>query len=96
MCSVGSGMVLAIGDLAGATFVTLLAATATQFARAGRLWTLCTIEIELPCGWAGISGGKITARQSDWATIEIDGVQHIVHRRPAPANFVLPWRRRAP
>ena len=21
--------------------------------RAGRLWTLCTIEIELPCGWAG-------------------------------------------
>ncbi len=27
MCSVGSGMVLAIGDLAGATFVTLLAAT---------------------------------------------------------------------
>src|SRR5258707_6435670 len=32
MCSVGSGMVLAIGDLAGATFVTLLAATATQFA----------------------------------------------------------------
>src|SRR6266481_7658352 len=33
MCSVGSGMVLAIGDLAGATFVTLLAATATQFAR---------------------------------------------------------------
>ena len=53
MCSVGSGMVLAIGDLAGATFVTLLAATATQFARAGRLWTLCTIEIELPRGWAG-------------------------------------------
>ena len=32
-----------------------------------------------------ISGGKITAMQSDWATIEIDGVQHIVHRRPAPA-----------
>src|SRR5712675_343749 len=43
-----------------------------------------------------ISGGKITAMQSDWATIEIDGVQHIVHRRPAPANFVLPWRRPAP
>ena len=38
MCSVGSGMVLAIGDLAGATFITLLAATATQFARAGRLY----------------------------------------------------------
>jgi hypothetical protein len=42
-----------------------------------------------------ISGGKITAMQTDWATIEIDGVQHI-HRRPAPANFVLPWMRRAP
>jgi hypothetical protein len=33
MYSVGSGMVLAIGDLAGATVVTLLAGTATQFAR---------------------------------------------------------------
>ena len=53
MCSVGSGMVLAIGDLAGATFVTLLAATATQFARAGRLWTLCTIEIKLRAAGLG-------------------------------------------
>ena len=43
-----------------------------------------------------LSGGKITRpMHTDWATIEIDGVQHIVHRRPAPANFVLP-RRRAP
>ena len=33
-------MVLAIGDLAGGTVVTLLAATKTQFARAGRLWTI--------------------------------------------------------
>jgi len=50
-------MVLAIGDLAGATFVTLLAATATQFARAGRLWTLCTIEIEVAVrlGWSGMA-----------------------------------------
>ena len=43
-----------------------------------------------------ISGGKITAMQSDWATIEIDGAQRIIHRRPSPANFVLPWRRRVP
>ena len=43
-----------------------------------------------------ISGGKIVAMGADWATIEIDGVQHIVHRHPASANFVLPWRRRAP
>ena len=57
MYSLGSGMVLAIGDLAGATFVTLLAATATQFARAGRLWTLCTIEIEVAVrlGWSGMA-----------------------------------------
>jgi hypothetical protein len=50
-------MVLAIGDLAGATVVTLLAATATQFARAGRLWTLCTIEIEVAVrlGWSGMA-----------------------------------------
>jgi hypothetical protein len=38
-----------------------------------------------------ISGGKITAMETDWATIEIDGVQQlIVHRRPPPANFVRP------
>jgi len=43
-----------------------------------------------------ICGRKITAMQSDWATIEIDGAQRIIHRRPSPANFVLPWRRRAP
>jgi hypothetical protein len=43
-----------------------------------------------------ISGGKITAMQSDWATIEINGAQRIIQRRPSPANFVLPWRRRAP
>src|SRR5712672_925771 len=57
MYSVGSGMVLAMGDLAGATFVTRLAATATQFARAGRLWTLCTIEIEVAerLGWWGMA-----------------------------------------
>ena len=50
-------MVLAIGDLAGDTFVTLLAATATQFARAGRLWTLCTIAIEVAVrlGWSGMA-----------------------------------------
>ena len=34
VAAIGSGMVLAIGDLAGATFITLLAAPATQFARA--------------------------------------------------------------
>ena len=42
MYSVGSGMVLAIGDLAGATVVTLLAATASL--PDGSLWT---IEIEV-------------------------------------------------
>src|SRR5882757_3610430 len=38
-------------------FVTLLAATATQFARAGRLWTLWTIEIEVAVrlGWSGMA-----------------------------------------
>jgi hypothetical protein len=45
---------------------------------------------------SAVSGGKITAMQSDWATIEINGAQHIIHRRPSPANFVLPWRRPAP
>jgi len=30
--------------------------------------------------------------QTDWATIEINGAQRIIHRRPSPANFVLPWR----
>ena len=57
MCSVGSGMVLAIGDLAGATFVTLLAATATQFARADRLWTPMhdRDRVAVRLGWSGMA-----------------------------------------
>ena len=43
-----------------------------------------------------ISGGRIVAMGGDWAAFEINGVQRIIHRRPSPANFVLPWRRRAP
>ena len=43
-----------------------------------------------------ISGGKITSMQTDWATIEINGAQRIIHRRPTPTTFVLPWRRPAP
>jgi len=59
MCSVGSGMVLAIGDLAGATFVTLLAAHGNTVRRAGRLWTLMPrSRIELPCGWAVGNGPR--------------------------------------
>jgi hypothetical protein len=44
----------------------------------------------------GISGGKITAMQTDWAAFEVNGEQHVFHRRPTPATFVLPWRRPAP
>jgi hypothetical protein len=67
-------MVLAIGDLVGDTVVTLLAATATQFALAGRLWT---IEIEVavtgavialplwyPSGHPEIPGGQLCQPQS--------------------------------
>jgi hypothetical protein len=43
-----------------------------------------------------VGGGKIVGMYSDWAVIEINGAQRIIHRRPSPANFVLPWRRRAP
>jgi hypothetical protein len=41
-----------------------------------------------------ISGGKIIAMYTDWAVIDINGEQHIVHRRPSPTSFVLPWRAR--
>jgi hypothetical protein len=41
-----------------------------------------------------ISGGKISSMRTDWATIEINGAQRIIHRRPSLADFVL--RRRAP
>jgi hypothetical protein len=41
-------MVLAIGDLSGATFVTLFAATATQFA----VRVAYGPRSKLPCGWA--------------------------------------------
>ena len=44
-------------------------------------------------GWDMLaSGGKISSMETDWATIEINGAQRIIHRRPSPANFVLPWR----
>ena len=39
---------------------------------------------------------KITSIETDSAAFEINGAQRIIHRRPSPANFVLPWRRRAP
>jgi hypothetical protein len=29
--------------------------------------------------------------QTDWAAFEINGAQHIIHRRPTPTTFVLPW-----
>jgi hypothetical protein len=80
MYSVGSGMVLAIGDRAGATFVTLLAATATQFARAGRLWTLWTIEIEVAVrlGWSEslTSGAAAGSGQIVWAGIPPSRSRH--------------------
>ena len=45
---------------------------------AGLLWRLCA--------------GKIVSMHADWALIEVNGKEQVVHRRPAPANFVLPWR----
>ena len=43
-----------------------------------------------------ISGGKISSMQTDWAAFEVNGEQHVFHRRPTPTTFVLPWRRPAP
>ena len=68
---------------------------------AGIRWPCLDVSSNAPAGpperrRSAVSGGKITAMQSDWATIEINGAQHIIHRRPSPANFVLPWRLRAP
>ena len=37
-----------------------------------------------------IGGGKIVGMYSDWAVLEINGERQAVHRRPTPANFVLP------
>ena len=48
---------------------------------AGLLWRLCA--------------GKIVGMHADWAVIEVNGKEQVVHRRPAPVNFVLPWGRRA-
>jgi hypothetical protein len=47
---------------------------------AGLLWRLC--------------GGQIIRLYKDSAVIEVNGVERMAHRRPAPANFVLPWRLR--
>jgi hypothetical protein len=43
-----------------------------------------------------ISGGKISSMQTDWAAFDVNGDQHVFHRRPTPTTFVLPWRRPAP
>jgi len=43
-----------------------------------------------------ISGGKISSMQTDWAAFEVNGEQHVFHRRPTPTTFMLPWRRSAP
>jgi hypothetical protein len=43
-----------------------------------------------------ISGGRISSLETDWAAFEVNGEQQVIHRRPAPANFVPPWGRRAP
>jgi hypothetical protein len=41
-----------------------------------------------------IAGGRISAMRKDWVAIEINGVQHIVHMRPASTSFKLPWKLR--
>ena len=41
---------------------------------AGLLWRLCA--------------GKIVGMHADWAVIEVNGKEQVVHRRPTPANFV--------
>ena len=52
-----------LSGIAPATFVTLLAATATQFARAGRLW-----EIEV-CRAAGLVGNGPRHRRPSVAAV---------------------------
>jgi hypothetical protein len=42
-----------------------------------------------------LSGGRIVGMHAAWAVIEVNGKEQVVHRRPAPVNFVLPWARRA-
>jgi hypothetical protein len=41
-----------------------------------------------------IAGGRVTGMHKDWAAIEFNGMQRVVHRRPSPTNFTLPWRLR--
>jgi hypothetical protein len=38
-----------------------------------------------------VAGGSLTAIYKTWAVIEINGAQHIVHRRPAAPTTTLPW-----
>ena len=64
--------------------------------RTGSSYMAAWAERAADLGWDMLaSGGKISSMETDWATIEINGAQRIIHRRPSPANFVLPWRRRA-
>jgi hypothetical protein len=38
-----------------------------------------------------VVGGRLTALYRTWAVVEINGAQHIVHRRPATPGRTLPW-----
>ncbi len=40
-----------------------------------------------------VAGGRLTAIYETWAVIEVNGAQHIVHRRPATPATTLPWSR---
>jgi hypothetical protein len=42
-----------------------------------------------------LAGGKIVGMYSDWAVITVNGKEQVIHRRPTPTNFVLPWGVRA-
>jgi hypothetical protein len=38
-----------------------------------------------------VGGGRLTSIHSDWAVVEVNGVERVVHRRPAGARAALPW-----
>lgn len=38
-----------------------------------------------------LGGGRITSIKKDWATVDVNGVERVFHRRPARPSTALPW-----
>jgi hypothetical protein len=49
-----------------------------------------------PIRGVGALAFNTAGNREEAVAFEVNGVQHVFHRRPTPTTFALPWRRPAP